>query len=73
MHMHNPVLGKVVEEVFAKSLHPEQRRLALWPRDGRCVEPALGRRESQRLAAEVLGVVTRRAVNGVSFGHPGGG
>ena len=73
MHMHNPVRGKVVEEVFAVGLHPEQRRLALRPCDGRCVEPALGRRDPQRLAAEVLGVVTRRAVNGVSFGHSVGG
>ena len=37
------------------------------------IKPALGRGDAHWLAAQVLLVVARRAVNGVSFWHTGGG
>lgn len=71
--MHNLLPLEEVEEVFAASLHAQQRRLSLWPRNSLGIEPALGRGDAHWLAAEVLLVVARRAVNGVSFWHTGGG
>ena len=71
--MHNLLPLEEVEEVFAAGLHAQQPGLSLRPCNSLGIEPALGRRDPKRLAAKVLGVVTRRTVNGVSFGHTGGG
>jgi hypothetical protein len=71
--MHNLLPLEEVEEMFAAGLHPKQPRLALRPSNSLGIEPALGRRDAHRLAAQVLLVVARRAVNGMSFGHTGGG
>jgi hypothetical protein len=70
--MHNLLPLEEVEEVFAAGLHPKQPRLALRPCNSLCIEPALGRGDAHWLAAEVLLVIARRAVNGVSFGHTNG-
>ena len=71
--MHNLLPLEEVEEVFAAGLDAQQPGLSLWPCDGLCIKPALGRGDAHWLAAQVLLVVARRAVNGVSFGHTDGG
>ena len=67
--MNNLLRSEEVEQVFPPSLHSEQSRLAIGPCDSLGLEPPLRRGEAQWIAAEVLLMVARRAVYGVSFRH----